>query len=38
MNIIEKIQEFIKHINSDYFWREQLQVLPFVINYYMLSF
>lgn len=38
MKTIEKIQEFIKHIDGDYFWKEQLQVLPFVINYYMLSF
>ncbi len=33
MNTIEKVQEFIENINSDYFWREQLQAFAFTFSY-----
>ncbi len=37
MNTIEKIQEFIENINSDYFWREQFQAFAFTLNYAMIG-
>ena len=33
MNTIEKIQEFIENINSNYFWREQFQAFAFTFSY-----